>query len=131
MHGKKANIATQDRLKAVSFDEFCEIAKVGRSRGYQILNSGVVRSVLVGRTRLVLIQTWYTYLERLLAEQPNFTPGRRPGGSQAAGKPAPAEAPLAPSRRRGRPPKYSRPAGDPSPAPAAMAGRGRSAPARP
>jgi hypothetical protein len=83
----KANTATQDLFKTVSFDEFCKIARVGRSRAYELLNSGVVKSVLVGRLRFVLLQSWYDYIARLCEEQPVFTPGRRRGRSQAADRP--------------------------------------------
>jgi len=76
----------------VTFSEFCEIAHVGRSRGYEILNSGVVKSVLVGGSRLVLIATWYD-LSRATsrraaavhtgsrADPPRGPRGRRPAGS--------------------------------------------------
>src|SRR6516164_9794934 len=82
VESRKTNIAVEDRFKVVPFEEFCEIAHVGHSRGYEFLNSGDIKSVLVGRRRLVLIQSWYDYLERLLEEQRTFTPGRhRPAGS--------------------------------------------------
>ena len=66
VESRKTNIAVEDRFKVVPFEEFCEIAHVGHSRGYEFLNSGDIKSVLVGRRRLVLIQSWYDYLERLL-----------------------------------------------------------------
>jgi len=79
----KTSIAVEDRFKVVPFEEFCEIAHVGHSRGYEFLNSGDVKSVLVGRRRLVLVQSWYDYLERLLEEQRTFTPGRHPASRQS------------------------------------------------
>jgi hypothetical protein len=78
VESRKTSIAVEDRFKVVPFEEFCEIAHVGHSRGYEFLNSGDVKSVLVGRRRLVLIQSWYDYLERLLEEQRTFMPGRHP-----------------------------------------------------
>jgi hypothetical protein len=54
---RKTSIAVEDRFKVVPFEEFCEIAHIGHSRGYEFLNSGDVKSVLVGRRRLVFIQT--------------------------------------------------------------------------
>jgi hypothetical protein len=115
----KANIAAQDLFKTVSMDEFCEIARIGRSRAYELLNSGAVKSVLVGRLRLVLIRSWYDHLARLCEQQPVFTPGRRPGHSQAADRPPTQASPTLP-RRRGRPPKYPRPDTAADPAAAAM-----------
>ena len=111
MESRKTNIAVEDRFKVVPFEEFCEIAHVGHSRGYEFLNSGDIKSVLVGRRRLVLIQSWYDYLERLLEEQRTFTPGRHPASRQSPpsepADPPPAKA-SPPPRRRGRPGKYPR-----------------------
>jgi hypothetical protein len=108
----KENIAIQNPLETVTFNEFCKIAHVKHSRGYEILNSGVVKSVLVGGMRLVLIATWYDYLAQLLEEQQTFTPGRSPtprrSSREAADQPLSQPAPI-PPRRRGRPPKYPRP----------------------
>ena len=105
----KTSIAVEDRFKVVPFEEFCEIAHVGHSRGYEFLNSGDVKSVLVGRRRLVLVQSWYDYLERLLEEQRTFTLGRHPASRQSPlselADPPPARASPSP-RRRGRPRKY-------------------------
>jgi len=119
---RKTSIAVEDRFKVVLFEEFCEIAHVGHSRGYEFLNSGDVQSVLVGRRRLVLIQSWYDYLEPRLEEQPTFTPGRhpasRPSPPSEPADPPPAQA-SPPPRRRGRAPKYPRPADTADPAPAA------------
>ena len=122
MESRKTNIAVEDRFKVVPFEEFCEIAHVGHSRGYEFLNSGDIKSVLVGRRRLVLIQSWYDYLERLLEEQRTFTPGRHPASRQSPpsepADPPPAQA-SPPPRRRGRPRKYPRLADTADPAPAA------------
>ena len=119
MQSQKANIAAQDLFKTVSMDEFCGIAHIGRSSAYELLNSGAVKSVLVGRLRLVLIQSWYDHLARLCEEQPVFTPGRRPGRSQADRPPI--QASPTSSGRRGRPPKYPRADTVADPSPAAMA----------
>jgi len=115
VQSQKANIAAQELFKTVSMDEFCEIARIGRSRAYELLNSGAVKSVLIGRLRRVLIWSWYDHLARLCEQQGAFTPGRRPGRSQAADRP-PTQALPTSSRRRGRPPKYPRPdaAADPA-----------------
>ena len=110
-------------FKTVSVEEFCEIARIGRTRAYELFETGAVKSVLVGRLRLVLLQSWYDHLARLCEEQAVFTPGRRPGRAQAAGKPALTKTEPPPPRRRGRPPKYARSdtAVNPAQAVAAMA----------
>ena len=107
MLSRKQNIAVQNSLETVPFPEFCQIAHVGRSKGYEILNSGVVKSVLVEGSRLVLIQTWYDHLAQLLEEQQTFTPGRSPNPRRKlADQPSTQTASPSPPRRRGRPPKY-------------------------
>ena len=42
MESRKTSIAVEDRFKVVPFEEFCEIAHVGHSRGYEFLNSSDV-----------------------------------------------------------------------------------------
>ena len=74
----RKTISKEDTFRAVDFDEFLVISKQGKSKGYELLNSGLVKSVLVGGRRLVFIQSWYDYLGRLLEEQSTFTPGRHP-----------------------------------------------------
>ena len=106
-------------------NEFLVISKQGKSKGYEVLNSGAVRSVLVGGRRLVFIQSWYDYLGRLLEEQSTFTPGRHPIRWPQQANAARAAAETRPSpRRRGRPPKLHPPAGDESAVAATMAAAG-------
>ena len=106
---RKHNIATQNPFETVTVPEFCEIARVGRSKGYEILNSGVVKSVLVEGSRLVLSQTWYDHLAQLLEQQQTFTPGRSPNLRRELADQPPIQASPPPLRRCGRPPKYPRP----------------------
>ena len=51
MHSRKANIALEDAYKTVEVEEFLNISKFGRSKGYQYISSGVVKSVLVASSR--------------------------------------------------------------------------------
>ena len=97
MPSRKDNFAVQDPFQTVTVNEFCKIARVGRSRAYEILNSGVVKSVLVGGSRLVLIATWYDHLARLLdlaairlvCQRAGKAVAREPGsGPRAFGEPA-------------------------------------------
>lgn len=39
---------------ALSVDAFCVVTGLGRTRAYELLNSGAVRSIKIGRKRLVL-----------------------------------------------------------------------------
>jgi len=99
----RKTISQEDTFRAVDFDEFLVISKQGKSKGYELLNSGLVKSVLVGGRRLAFIQSWYDYLGRLFEEQSTFTPGRHPirWPQQTNAEPAAESSPS--PRRRGRP----------------------------
>ena len=118
MQSRKTNISPQDVWEVVEIDEYLERSKLGHTKGYELLSSGRVKSVIIDGKRLVFIQSWYDYLERLLEEQSTFRPGRHPTRwpRQSDAEPAAAE----PPRRRGRPPKFRPPTGD-GPVPAVSA----------
>jgi len=92
----------------------------GTPKGYELLSSGRVKSVLIDGKRLFFIQSWYDYLEHLLEEQSAFRPGRHPTRRPRQSDAEPAAAEMPPPRRRGRPPKFRPPAGD-GPVPAVSA----------
>ena len=125
MQSPNRNISQEDTFRAVDFNEFLGISKQEKSKGYELLNSGLVKSVLMGGRRLVFIQIWYDYLGRLLEEQSTFTPGRHPIRWPQQANAARAAAETRPSpRRRGRPPKLHPPAGDESAVAATMVAAG-------
>ena len=122
MQSRKANISLEDAYKTVEVEEFLNISRLGRSKGYQYINSGVVKSILMDGKRLIFIQSWFDFLERLLAEQPTFTRARHPIRWPRPSDAEPAAAETRPSpRRRGRPPKLRPATAADAAAPSAMA----------
>jgi hypothetical protein len=116
----KTNISSEDIWEVVEVDEYLERSKLGHTKGYELLSSGRVKSVLIDGKRLVFIQSWHDYLERLLEEQSTFRPGRHPTRWPRQSDAEPAAAEMPPPRRRGRPPKFPPPTGD-GPVPAVSA----------
>ena len=120
MQSRKTNISPQDIWEVVEVDEYLERSKLGHTKGYELLSSGKVKSVLIDGRRLVFIQSWYDYLERPLEEQSTFRPGRHPTRWPRQSDAEPAAAEMPPPRRRGRPPKFPPSTGD-RPVPAVSA----------
>ena len=117
MQSHKTNISSEDIWEVVEIDEYLERSKLGHTKGYE--SSGRVKSVLIDGKRLIFIESWYDYLERLLEEQSTFRPGRHPTRwPRQSDAELAAEMPL--PRRRGRPPKFRPPTGD-GPVPAVSA----------
>ena len=112
MQSRKTNISPHDIWEVVEVDEYLERSKLGHTKGYELLSSGKVKSVLIDGKRLVFIQSWYDYLERLLEEQSIFRPGRHPTRWPRHSDAEPAAAEMPPPSRRGRPPKFRSPTGD-------------------
>jgi hypothetical protein len=120
VQSRKTNISPHDIWDVVEVDEYLERSKLGHTKGYELLSSGKVKSVLIDGKRLVFIQSWYDYLERLLEEQSTFRRGRHPTRWPQQSDAEPAAAEMPPPRRRGRQPKFRPPTGD-RPAPAVSA----------
>ena len=120
MQSHKTNISSEDIWEVVEVDEYLERSKLGHTKGYELLSSGRVKSVLIDGKRLVFIQSWYDYLERLLEEQSTFRPGRHPTRWPRQRDAEAAAAEMPPPRHRGRPPKFRPPTGD-GPVPAVSA----------
>jgi hypothetical protein len=120
VQSRKTNISPQDIWEVAEVDEYLETSKLGHAKGYELLSSGKVKSVLIDGKRLVFIQSWYDYLARLLEEQSTFRPGRHPTRWPRQSDAEPAAAEMPPPRRRGRPPKFRPSTGD-RPAPAVSA----------
>jgi hypothetical protein len=74
----------QDRL-TVPVNEFVKLSGIGRSHVYELLRSGVLRSVTIGKKRMVLVASYREVLEKAMREQPTYTPGRRPRGRPRKG----------------------------------------------
>lgn len=68
--------------------DFCRLSGLGRTKVYELIDSGQLQTVLFGRRRLVLLDSYRRLIAtRLATQQP----------APAAGRP--------PKRGRGRPPK--------------------------
>ena len=111
---KTAYIALRDR-DIVRFPEWLEASGLGRTRGYEIINTGQVESFCIGKLGYVVIESWLAYVDRQRQAQQSFIPGRHPfryppttrtkdqpdsAAAVAANPPLP-EAPAAPKRGRG------------------------------
>jgi hypothetical protein len=68
-----------DRM-TVPLGEFVEISGIGRTEVYKKMQSGELKSVTLGKKRMVIVASYIELLERAMAEQASYTPGRhRPG----------------------------------------------------
>lgn len=50
---------------AIPVSEFCRVTGLGRTKAYELINSKKIKSVLIGRRRLVLVSS----IRRLLSEE--------------------------------------------------------------
>ncbi len=56
---------------------FCtEIAGIGLSKAYELINRGELKSITIGKRRLVLLESWYDFVERSLS-----TPAEKPAAN--------------------------------------------------
>ena len=50
-----------DRVISASINEFCVLSGLGRTKVYELLDAGELRSIHVGKRRLVLIDSYREY----------------------------------------------------------------------
>ena len=68
-----------DRM-TVPLGEFVELSGIGRTAVYGMMQSGELKSVTLGKKRMVIVASYRELLERAMREQASYTPGRhRPG----------------------------------------------------
>jgi predicted DNA-binding transcriptional regulator AlpA len=73
-----------DRI-TVPLCEFVELSGIGRSVAYQMMRSGELKSVTLGKKRMVVVASYRELLERSMAEQASYRPGKhRPGRPKTA-----------------------------------------------
>jgi predicted DNA-binding transcriptional regulator AlpA len=64
----------------VPLGEFVELSGIGRTAVYKMMQSGELKSVTLGKKRMVIVASYRELLERAMREQASYTPGRhRPG----------------------------------------------------
>jgi hypothetical protein len=93
--------------------QFLGAAGIGRSKTYELINEGEIQSVLVGKRRLIIVQSYLDYLERQKQAEENgvrriASPNpRAKSGDGHIASPVSANdpAPARPRPARGRPPK--------------------------
>jgi hypothetical protein len=79
VQSRKAYIPLRDR-DAVRFSEFLEQSGLGRSKGYELLNTGQVETFVVGKARFVVVQSWLDFIDRQRQAQQVFKPNWHPPG---------------------------------------------------
>jgi len=57
-----------DRI-TLTIPEFLKSSGVGRSKTYELIEAGETKSVLVGRRRLIVVQSYLDYLARQMQQQ--------------------------------------------------------------
>jgi hypothetical protein len=54
--------------EALTIDEFCRSYKVGKTKTYEVISSGALKTRLFGRRRIILIRDARAYIETLPSE---------------------------------------------------------------
>jgi hypothetical protein len=52
-----------------SIPAFCRISGVGRSKAYELINSGAVKTVRIGHRQFVVLESFRDLIERQLSEE--------------------------------------------------------------
>ena len=47
-----------------TIDNFCAISNIGRSKVYELLDSGDIESIKIGKRRLIIIESYRRLIER-------------------------------------------------------------------
>jgi hypothetical protein len=78
----------------MAIPEFLRVAGIDRSKLYELIDEGVLSSVLIGRRRLIIVQSYFDYLRRQQKDQasgagriasPNPRAGTKPASRPEAG----------------------------------------------
>jgi len=77
---------SQSEYATVPIGRFCsEIAGIGITKAYELLNAGEIQSISIGKRRLIILSSWHRFVERNLgtpADAPAASPPR-PGKGRA------------------------------------------------
>lgn len=86
----------QDPIITAPIGEFCRLSGLGRTKTYELLGTGELDSITIGKRRLIIIDSYRRLIERQRAEGKFFprpsakatrsmSPNGKPGASQGAG----------------------------------------------
>jgi len=108
-----------ETLITITIGNFCRVSGIGRSKTYELLSTGALDSLKIGKRRLIILDSYRKLIEQQRSAGPSAAT-RTPTGAAPAG---PIE-PAALRRGRGRPRKIVGPIstardGTPQPSPAA------------
>jgi excisionase family DNA binding protein len=65
-----------DRIITATIGEFCRISGIGRTRIYELIASGELDSISIGKRRLIVLDSY-----RRLIERQRGTPAERPAAA--------------------------------------------------
>jgi len=82
---------------------FSATAGLGKTKIYELIADGEIKSVTIGKRRLIIVQSYLDLLERM-AQNPVLLASPNPRAHSAL-EPGAARHDVEPPRRRGRPPK--------------------------
>ena len=77
---------------------FCAATGLGPTKVYELIAAGEIESFTAGKARLIVVQSYYDYINRQKQNAPPI-----PSPNPRAGSRKPSQ-PIEPPRRRGRPP---------------------------
>ena len=73
--------SVSDRIITAPISEFCQLSGLGRTRVYELIGTGDLDSITVGKRRLVIIDSYRRLIERQRAAGQKFP---RPGAKGSA-----------------------------------------------
>jgi hypothetical protein len=92
--------ANTETLITTTIGNFCRLTDIGRSKTYELLASGALDSLKIGKRRLIILDSY-----RKLIEQQRATGSSAQIRDSKCPLPQPGAAPTEPRTKRGRPAK--------------------------
>jgi hypothetical protein len=90
-----------ETLITTTIGNFCRLTDIGRSKTYELLASGALDSLKIGKRRLIILDSYRKLIEQRRSAGP-LTQAETPNGTAPA---QPGDGTAAPRRGRGRPRK--------------------------
>ncbi len=73
--------SVSDRIITAPIGEFCQLSGLGRTRVYELIGTGELDSITIGKRRLIIIELYRKLIERQRAAGQKFP---RPGARASA-----------------------------------------------